>query len=520
MAQTVFGSIVIRIALVVSIVATTGAAGAATIDVVASDSAQTNIAKIEAAGPGDEVVVHPGSYSFRLYLEKQGTASAPIVIRAFDPADRPVWDLDGDVTANFPGSYGGGDSGRGIWQITGSYYRVSGIVFRHGTDGQANGSGLRLKSCDHVSLHDCLFEQNDNGIQGAGESTLVEFCEFAKNGDPSLSEGSHNLYIHGGTITMRYSYVHDATQGQNFHVRANDAVFEYNWFARSSSYMGDMMSCTIDPCDPVQHLLLRGNVFVRGTPKNDGQELVMYNDQGTPNLSFELTLINNTFIGNGDGAPLIHFANDTGDIQNETAIFNNNVAVDFGSVFRIDATGLSNTTASGANNWLSTTTSGTSGLTGSVTGADPGFADAPSMSFVPAAGSPLIGGADDTLSGLPDKEYYQDESAPMMWRARESVHDIGAFESTTSGTPTGAYGPGQGGSSGGAASGGASSGGSANGGSTSGGASAGGSSGANANADGSDDSGGCGCHTTRSAPSPWGIVLGLGWLSLIGRRRR
>jgi len=77
-------------------------ARAAVIDVVPTDSAQTNIAKIERAAPGDEVVVHPGTYKFRLYLAGRGSAAQPIVIRAADIGDRPVWDLAGNVSSEDP----------------------------------------------------------------------------------------------------------------------------------------------------------------------------------------------------------------------------------------------------------------------------------------------------------------------------------------------------------------------------------------------------------------------------------
>lgn len=129
------------------------------------------------------MVVAPGTYQFRLYLEGSGTADAPIVIRAADPADRPAWDLGGDAVANWPGSYDGGDSGRAIWQIAGSHYLVSGIVFRNGSDEtDGDSGGVRLKGLDAVTFRDCLFQGNDNGLQGAGTQTLVEFCEFDSNG--------------------------------------------------------------------------------------------------------------------------------------------------------------------------------------------------------------------------------------------------------------------------------------------------------------------------------------------------
>ncbi len=66
-----------------------GSARAAVILVSPNDPAAVNIAKMEGAGAGDEVVVAPGTYRFRLYLEAHGTAAQPIVIRAADPA-RPA----------------------------------------------------------------------------------------------------------------------------------------------------------------------------------------------------------------------------------------------------------------------------------------------------------------------------------------------------------------------------------------------------------------------------------------------
>ncbi len=416
-------------------------AEAAVIDISPQTDAATNLALIEAAEPGDEVVVAPGTYSFRLYLEGAGTEAEPIVIRAADPANRPVWDLTGDVIEDWPGSYGGGDNGRAIWQVTGSWYVIEGIEFRGGTDGgTGDGGGLRMKFSDHLTLRDCLFVNNDNGLQGAGTDTVVEFCEFDRNGLPGSVDGSHNLYIQGGDLTVRYSYIHDAQRSQNMHIRANRAVFEYNWIARATSYMGDMMPCTMDPCGLDQSLVLRGNVIVRGTPTNDGQVFVMHNDQGDAGMNYELTLVNNTVIGNGDGASLVHFSNEDPVLNvQQTAIVSNNVLVDVASVFRTDDPGLSNWTASGSNNWLSDGTNDTNGLAGSVFGADPGFVNLGGGNYVPAAGSPLVGGADQTLVDLVDREVYPDENDPLQWRWRLSAADIGAFESTTAGAGVGPY---------------------------------------------------------------------------------
>jgi hypothetical protein len=346
------------------------------------------------------------------------------------------------TTGKWPGSYSGGDNARGIWQVTGSHYKIRGIVFRGGTDGAANGSGLRFKGADTVTVTACLFDHNDNGIQGAGTNTVVEFSELTANGDPALTEGQHNVYIQGGSVAIRYSYIHDAAQGQNLHIRANDATLEYNFVARPKRYQGDMMTCTDGTCSGTQHLLLRGNVFIRGTPTNDAQEFVLYDDQGAVPVSFVFTAIDNTFIGNGDGAALVHLANSSGAVQTETGILQNNAIVNMnrGKVFSVDAPGTTNTTVSGTNNWV-TTGMDTTGLAASVSGADPGFVDMANGNFLPAKGSPLVGAAATMLPNLPDKEYYRDEKVVMMWRPRLSARDIGAFESTTTSTPVSVDGP-------------------------------------------------------------------------------
>ena len=73
-------------------------AAAATINVAPGDS----YAKIEAAGPGDEVVIAPGTYAFRVQLTKAAPAGQPIVIRAQDPSRPPVWDLSSTLSRTRP----------------------------------------------------------------------------------------------------------------------------------------------------------------------------------------------------------------------------------------------------------------------------------------------------------------------------------------------------------------------------------------------------------------------------------
>ena len=406
---------------------------------------------IEAAQAGDEVVLAPGSYQFRLYLDKQGTADNPIVIRAQDPANPPVWDLEGQPVGDWPGSYGAGDKGRGAWQITGSYYEISGVVFENCQD--SSSSGIRILGGSHITIRDCVFRHNTNGLIGAGEDVLVEFCEFDGNGKTS-SEGSmtHNIYIYGGTFTLRYSYLHDPREGQDFHIRARHAVLEYNWITRPVSYLGDVMTCEYacggTGSEPIEQLMeLRGNVLIQGTPANMSQIIALFDDEGGQSNddsgaveTMRLVLVNNTIIGTprNPGQPnrLVNMRNDT--VSTYVELYNN-IIVDVAVLAEAREPELENWGVSGARNWV---TSGTDvgELTDVIEGADPGFADRAGLDFTLTQDSPAVGQADQSAPGLPEWEYYQNEQVTRMRRARATAEDLGAFEQGNSAAPEDAYG--------------------------------------------------------------------------------
>lgn len=410
---------------------------AAEIRISAKDNDYVNIAKIEGARPGDTVLISPGIYRFRVYLTGAGSLARPIVIRASDQTNRPVWDLAGQPTAFWPGSYRGSDRGRAGWQITGAHYQISSIVFRNGSDlAIGDGGGLRLKSSTHVTIRDCLFQFNDNGIQGTGTDTLIENSEFDRNGLPDSVEASHNIYVHGGDITVRYSYIHDARRGQNLHIRANRAIFEYNWIANAKTYTADMMTCTTPPCDPDQYLLLRGNVFVHGTPDNHRQIFAIVNDQETANVAFHLRMINNTLVGRNDKAALLHLVNTDKSLNRAQTVFlANNAFIGVAKVLLVDQPDLSNWIAQGTNNWFSLGTEGIDTIGKSFAGIVPGVRNIATNELIPVRPSGLIGRATGAVPDLPDREFYFETGSVPRWRPRNTVHDIGAFESTSARPP-------------------------------------------------------------------------------------
>jgi len=413
------------------------ASPAAIINLTTNDS----YTKIESARAGDEVVISPGTYRFRVYFTATGSPVKPITIRAQDPSNRPVWDLSGSFVENAPGSYTAGDRGRGGWQFSGaSNYKISGIVFSGCRNAARNCAGIRYyNTSTNLYLKDCLFINNDNGLTGGTQESdaTVEFCEFSQNGNLQATAATHNIYVYGGTLAMRYCYIHDSTQSQNFHIRCRYSLLEYNWFARAKNYEGDLM--TDDDFDgsiaETQLMLLRGNIFVQNAnPGNRGQVLVIYNDNGTPNVTMSTRVIQNTFIGNGGNSAFMHIS--TADGTPMTAEVSNNISVGTTRPTLIEDTSFG--TITGVNNWMATgVTPGP--LANSIISAAPGFRDPATQDFTLVANSAAIDKASPIVYGLPGLEYFKNESQPLMFRVRPSAKDLGAFESTTSGPSFGAH---------------------------------------------------------------------------------
>lgn len=403
--------------------------------------------KIESARAGDEVLIAPGTYKFRVYLQAQAPANNPIVIRAADPTNPPTWDLSGTLVENAPGSYTAPDKNRGCWQISGgTNYHIDGIVFENCHAADNDSAGLRYYGgASGIVLSNCLFQNNDNGLTGGTENSdmTVEFSEFSHNGNTNASASSptHNVYVYGGTFALRYSYLHDPLQAQNLHCRAVQSIIEYNWFARAKSYVGDLMTSDDYANAPTgslaQSMTLRGNVVIESANQaNQGQIWAVYDDEasGSP-VSFSITALYNTVVGDGAHTAFIHLSN--ADSTTMSAKVSDNVISGTSQPILVEDG--AHATVTGENNWLQTGAA-SSGLTGTVFGAAPGFANAASDDFTLASGSPCIGAADTSVGGLPTDEYYQNETVTRMSRVRASALDIGAFEHTTAGSGMGPYG--------------------------------------------------------------------------------
>ncbi|HZM06357.1 MAG TPA: hypothetical protein VFC44_25430 [Candidatus Saccharimonadales bacterium] len=417
--------------------------GAQSLATVINVGPSDTYAKIEGANPGDEVIIAPGTYAFRVYLTKQAGTTNPIYIHAQDPANPPVWDFGTNLVDNAPGSYKGGDTARGGWQLSGAQnYTISGIIFRHCRNAAKNCGAIRYyETTTNLCVKNCFFTSNDVGMTGGTQDSqaTVEYCEFNANGNTNApsSAPTHNIYIYGGYLTMRYCFIHDSIQGQNFHLRCRAATLEYNWFARANNYEGDLMSDDdfTGPGPYTQTLIFRGNGLVQNSsPGNHSQVLVLFNDSSVSNLTMSVQVLYNTFVGTYGSSQFVHLSNADGTSMNaqisDTIISGTTVP------YYIESAAAGS--ASGVNNWMPLNAA-PGALSNSIQSASPGFRNPAMEDYHLAPGSACIGGANASVYGLPGKEYYYNEATNLMWRPRAAARDLGAFESTSTNNPVGPY---------------------------------------------------------------------------------
>src|SRR5215831_11564244 len=155
---------------------------------------------------------------------------------------------------------------------------------------------------------------------------------------------------------MRYCYVHDSVQAQNFHIRCRNSTLEYNWFARAKNYEGDLM--TDDDFDNgtvggpfTQIMTLRGNVIVQNNqPGNHSQVIAMFNDESYPGLTLTIRALYNTFVGVNTNSAFVHVSNADGTQMN--AEISDNIIYGTRTPVLIEDAAAAMVT--GSNNWLQT----------------------------------------------------------------------------------------------------------------------------------------------------------------------
>jgi hypothetical protein len=426
-----------------SVLATTSIARATTYAVGPGKTYANLGAVASLLAPGDVVNVDGNATYPSVLFAKSGTKAAPITIRGVTIAGKRPVISGGTNSIEVQGDHYVLEN----LEVTGGASRC---IYHHSDD-------LTVRSS---VVHDCpthgiLGADNDSG------SLLLEFVEVYRCGEGTQH---HQIYIatdedkHPGSVfRMQHCYVHDATGGNNVKSRAERGEFYYNWIEGALYHELELIGP--DPAGGTAESKARedsdivGNVL-RKTGLGPTSYVTRIGGDGTGQTNGRYRFVNNTIIMNAGGSAAFRIFDGI-----ESVEMHNNVLFVVGggkpTVFRSnEAVWVSGPIIVGTNNWLPTGTSLTDGVgvtaawTGTVFGADPGFADLATFDLKPTATSGLVDKGGPATAGpsghafpspLPLPLYVPPVrvlAATATGRPLVSTIDIGAYEYGTGPTPT------------------------------------------------------------------------------------
>jgi hypothetical protein len=345
-----------------------------------------------AAQNGDSILIDAGIYSGDVCSWN----ASNLVVRGV--GGRPHMQADGAQ-----------ESGKGTWVVNGSNFTAENIEFSGAAVVDMNGAGIRSDAGGFLVVRNCYFHDNQNGMLAGADSMLIESCIFDHNG---LGESgkTHNMYIWGRSVTVRYTYTHRANIGHNLKTRGQNNFILYN---RIMDEADGTASYSIDIPDCGRSYII-GNVVEQG-PNTDNSTVISYGAESASNVQ-DLYVVNNTLVNNRTGGGTFLQARGGTPVRIQNNIF-------YGP-----GTAWSGGTVTESNNYIEPSLNNS-----------PKFAAPSSFDFHLTATSPVsvvnAGGAPGaSVTGYPlvtSGEYVYDASGRS--RPAVGVIDLGAFEYSGSG---------------------------------------------------------------------------------------
>jgi len=262
-------------ALIPAVMLITAAAGAEVLRVGVGKRFAVPSAAAKAAKDGDVIEIDAGTYEGDVAIWTRNN----LTIRG----------VGGRAHLKANGAHA---QGKGIWVIQGRDTTVESIEFSGARVPDRNGAGIRQEG-PGLTLRDCYFHDNENGILGGGgeaSHVVIENSEFAGNGHGDGQ--SHNIYIsRARSFTLRGSYSHHAKVGHNVKSRAVTNYILYNRImdetTGTSSYALDL------PKGGVSYVI--GNLVQQG-PDTENTTIISYGAEGFSHPVNELYVVNNTIV--------------------------------------------------------------------------------------------------------------------------------------------------------------------------------------------------------------------------------
>lgn len=222
---------------------------------------------------------------------------------------------------------------KAIWVIQGNNITIENIEFIGAAVGDRNGAGVRYEGNGKLTVKNCYFHHNEDGIltgnKGTEDITIIG-CEFHDHGK-SNGGFSHNIYIgEGAKFTMINSYSHDAYEGHDVKTRADENYILYNRIVDHNDWNTDKASSYLIDLPEGGLSFIIGNEFHQSI-KASNPAAISYAKENLKGPIQRLYMINNTFVNSKtNNSTLINFGGNP-EINIQNNIINNFTNISNGS---------------------------------------------------------------------------------------------------------------------------------------------------------------------------------------------
>jgi hypothetical protein len=262
-------------------------------------------AAVAKAKAGDAILVHPRANDAPYEKVAVRVRLPRITIRSAAPAGSPRVRLSGEGY-----DYSGvGSVPRAIVQFDPEAHHgtLAGFEIFGARNASHNGSGVRINGPNHVTIEDCEIRHNQMGIMSGGDGTpntgadqLIAKCDIHHNGAADEPGFSHNLYVMGTSVRLRFCEVHHSTAGHNLKSRASVVWVEYSYIHDSANREVDLVDAA-DTERPGSDAVLLGNVIAKDPNCKGNRTVIHFGQDGGRRRDGAIHLIHNTiatpFIG-------------------------------------------------------------------------------------------------------------------------------------------------------------------------------------------------------------------------------
>jgi len=273
------------------------------------------------AAPASAQTLHVGATQAYTTLASAAAAAATmpgatIEIDAGTYHEEVVWSADGltihgngDVIVDMTGRTLALQGGKGIFVLDGANIVVDGITFVGATApaGSANGAGIRWQGGGMLTVRNCVFRDNEDGILGGDHTdnvALIENNEFLGSGRGDFGR-THNIYIGEiDSLTFRGNYSHSLATGTPdighlFKSRAHHNFVLYNRLTAEDAPASYELQL---PEGGIAYVI--GNLIEQGT-MDPNHTVISIGGDGMQWPDHHVFLINNTIVNAGSSGTFI-----------------------------------------------------------------------------------------------------------------------------------------------------------------------------------------------------------------------